>query len=89
VHFQLGLAQARLGHLDEAISEFENIVRFEPDHPSVHYQLSQLYQRTGRVEDAAREMQKHQKILAKNPGGLSSRPPSSAANTRNRRWHLF
>jgi len=31
-----------------------------------------LYQRTGRAEDAAREMQKHQEILAKNPGGLSS-----------------
>ena len=72
VHFQLGLAQARLGHFDEAISEFENIVRFEPEHPSAHYQLSQLYQRAGRAEDAAREMLKHQQILAKNPGGLSS-----------------
>ena len=69
VHFQLGLAQARLGHFEDAISEFETIVRFEPDHPSVHYQLSQLYQRTGRAADAEREMQKHQQVLAKNPGG--------------------
>ncbi len=71
VHFQLGLAQARLGHLDDAITEFETILRFEPEHPSVHYQLSQLYQRAGRAGDAAREMQKHQQILAKNPGGAS------------------
>jgi Flp pilus assembly protein TadD len=71
LHFQLGLALARLGHYDEAIREFETVRQFEPGHPSVHYQLSQLYQRVGRPEDAAREMQKHQEVLAKNPGGLS------------------
>src|ERR1700690_1977934 len=71
VHFQLGLAQVRLGHLDDAIGEFETILKFEPEHPSVHYQLSQLYQRAGRTEEAAREMQKHQEILAKNAGGAS------------------
>jgi tetratricopeptide (TPR) repeat protein len=71
LHFQLGLAQARLGHLDDAIREFETILRFEPEHPSAHYQLSLLYGRVGRPEDAAREMQKHQEILAKNPGGAS------------------
>lgn len=71
VHFQLGLAQARLGHFEDAISEFETIVKFEPEHPSAHYQLSLLYQRAGRAADAAREMQKHQEILAKNPGGAS------------------
>ena len=72
VHFQLGLAQASLDHFEDAISEFETILRFEPEHPSAHYQLSRLYQRVGRGEDAAREMLKHQQILAKNPGGLSS-----------------
>jgi tetratricopeptide (TPR) repeat protein len=71
LHFQLGLAQTRLGRLDDAISEFETVLRFEPEHPSVHYQLSLLYGRVGRPEDAAREMQKHQEILAKNPGGAS------------------
>ena len=71
LHFQLGLAQARLGHLDEAIRQFEIVARFEPDHPSVHYQLSLLYGRSGRSADAAREMQRHQEILAKNPGASS------------------
>ncbi len=29
---------------------------------------ARLYQRAGRVDDAAREMQKHQEVLAKHPG---------------------
>src|SRR5207249_564677 len=51
--------------------EFETVVQFEPEHASAHYQLSQLYLRANRAEDAAREMQKHQEILAKNPGRVS------------------
>ena len=72
LNFQLGLAQARLGHLDDAIKEFETVLQFEPEHMSAHYQLSQLYQRAGRDADAVREMQKHQQIQAKSPGTLSS-----------------
>ncbi len=72
LRFQLGMALARLGHLADAIAEFENVAKFDPEHSSVHYQLSQLYQRVGRSEDAAREMQIHQKLLAKNSGGLSN-----------------
>ena len=72
LNFQLGLAQERLGHIDEAISTFETMLQFEPQHPSAHYQLSQLYQRANRPEDAAREIQKHQNILARNPA-----PPSN------------
>jgi Flp pilus assembly protein TadD len=71
LNFQLGLAHAHLGNLDEAITEFETVAKFEPDNPSVHYQLSQLLQRAGRAGDAAREMQIHQQVLAKHPGGSS------------------
>ena len=73
LNFQLGLAQERLGHIDEAISTFETMLQFEPEHPSAHYQLSRLYQQANRPEDAAREMQKHQQVLARNP-----RPPASS-----------
>jgi Flp pilus assembly protein TadD len=66
LNFQLGLAHERLGQLDEAISQFETMLQFEPEHPSAHYQLSRLYQRANRTEDAAREMQKHQQVLAGN-----------------------
>ncbi|MFO1511820.1 MAG: FG-GAP-like repeat-containing protein [Verrucomicrobiota bacterium] len=71
LNFQLGLAQAALGHLPDAIGQFETVVRFEPEHPSAHYQLSQLYQREGRADDVARELQKHQEILAKRPPDAS------------------
>src|SRR5882724_6434642 len=73
LNFQLGLAQERLGHVDEAIGTFETMLQFEPAHPSAHYQLSRLYQQANRPEDAAREMQKHQQVLARNP-----RPPASS-----------
>ncbi len=67
LNFQLGLAQERLGNLDDAIHEFETVVQFEPDHPSAHYQLSRLYQRAGRDADAAQELAKHQQIQGKSP----------------------
>ena len=67
LNFQLGLAQERLGHVDEAISTFETMLQFERQHPSGHYQLSRLYQRANRPEDAARELEKHQQVLARNP----------------------
>jgi Flp pilus assembly protein TadD len=69
LHFQLGMAQSRLGHVPEAVAQFQTVIQFEPEHMSVHYQLSQLYQREGRTDDPAREMQKHQEVLAKHPGG--------------------
>jgi tetratricopeptide (TPR) repeat protein len=67
LNFQLGLAQDRLGHVDEAIATFETMLQFDPEHASAHYQLSRLYQRVNRAEDAAREIQKHQEILARSP----------------------
>ena len=72
LNFQLGLAQARLGRNAEAIEEFETVLQFEPEHPSAHYQLSQLCLRENRAEAATREMEKHQQVLAKNPGRLST-----------------
>lgn len=71
LNFQLGLAQERLGHLEEAIGSFETVLQFEPEHLSAHYQLSRLYQRLDRAEDAARELEKHQQLLAANPGATS------------------
>jgi hypothetical protein len=35
-----------------------------------HYQLSMAYARTGRKEDAVREMAIQQQISEKNPGGV-------------------
>src|SRR6185436_15719213 len=57
---------------------FETVVRFEPNHPSVHYRLSRLYQQAGRAADASAEMQKHQQLQAKGP----SVPPGPVAFER-------
>lgn len=67
--FQLGLAEARLGRLADALRDFEMVAKFDPENSSVHYQLSQLYQRTGQTEEAAQQIQLHQQLLAKHPGG--------------------
>lgn len=67
LNFQLGLAQERLGQVDEAMATFETLLQFEPEHASAHYQLSRLYLRANRPEEAAREMEKHQQILARKP----------------------
>jgi tetratricopeptide (TPR) repeat protein len=67
--FQLGLAETRLGRIADAIHEFETVAKYDPENSSVHYQLSQLYQRANRPDDTAREMQIHQQVLAKHPGG--------------------
>ncbi|HTL66811.1 MAG TPA: FG-GAP-like repeat-containing protein [Lacunisphaera sp.] len=66
--FQMGMAQAQLGQVNDAIRDFEGVIRAVPDHPSAHFQLSRLYQQVGRDAEAARELQEHQKILARSPG---------------------
>ncbi len=40
----------------EAIAPLEKYVKMAPDDPAAHYQLALAYSRTGRKEDAAREM---------------------------------
>jgi tetratricopeptide (TPR) repeat protein len=71
LNFQLALAQERLGHTDDAIQNLEEVVQFDPDHPSAHYQLSRLLRQSGQADEAARELQKHQEVLAKNPGNAA------------------
>ena len=63
--FQMGMAQEELGQIADGIRDFESVIRAVPDHPSAHYQLSQLYRRAGRTDDAARELEKHQGIMAR------------------------
>jgi hypothetical protein len=41
----------------------------QPDDPAGHYQLATAYARTGRKQDAAREMELQQKAAAKSPRG--------------------
>lgn len=68
VSVQLGLAYEGTGNYDAAIEQYEEVERFAPDFPGIHFRLAQAYQRKDRPADAARQMQLHQAWLAKNPG---------------------
>ena len=43
----LANAYLELGQLDEATSEYERLLRLNPNHPLVHYHLGQAYERKG------------------------------------------
>lgn len=75
VSFQLGLAHEGLAHYDDALTQWREVVEFEPEHPAVHYRLSQLLNRTGKKDEAAKEFELHRQITAK----LSAPPAGPAA----------
>ena len=43
----LANAYLELGRFDEAIAEYERILRLNPNYPLVHYRLAQVYERKG------------------------------------------
>jgi len=69
-YLALGMSLNSAEHFSEAISPLERYVKMLPADAAGHYQLSMAYARTGRKEDAAREMAIQQQISEKNPGGL-------------------
>ena len=48
----LGLAYLKLNQIDQAIAEFERILRLNPNYPLAHYHLAQAYERNGQTEKA-------------------------------------
>ena len=48
----LANAYLELGRLDEAIAEYERILRLNPNYPLVHYHLAQANERKGRGDQA-------------------------------------
>ena len=57
--YQLALAHAALGRVDEAVSEFERITKAAPEWIEPHVQLAVLYYRLNRPADGLR----HRKIV--------------------------
>ncbi|MCX6905830.1 MAG: FG-GAP-like repeat-containing protein, partial [Verrucomicrobia bacterium] len=68
VAFQLGLAYEGWGRFEEAINEWQTLAQFEPDHPAVHYRLSQALRRAGKTTEADAELEQHRQLLAKQSG---------------------
>lgn len=61
----LGMAYNSAGKFAEAIAPLEKYVKMQPADPAGHYQLAIAYARTGRKEDAQREMTLQQQADAR------------------------
>ena len=51
-------AYLELGRLDEAIAEYERILKLNPNYPLVHYHLAQVYERKGQKDQARAEYER-------------------------------
>jgi tetratricopeptide (TPR) repeat protein len=68
----LGMSLNSAERYSEAVGPLERYAKMLPADPAGHYQLSIAYARTGRKEDATREMAIQRQIVEKTPSG--SRP---------------
>jgi tetratricopeptide (TPR) repeat protein len=66
----LGMSLNSADRFSEALAPLERYVKMVPADAAGHYQLSMAYARTGRKEDAVREMAIQRQISEKNPGGV-------------------
>jgi len=59
-----GLANAylELGRYDEAIAEYERILKLNPNYPLVHFHLAQVYERKNQPDRARAEYEKFLKV---------------------------
>jgi tetratricopeptide (TPR) repeat protein len=66
-YLALGISMNAAGKFADAVASLENYVKMQPDDPAGHYQLATAYARTGRKQDAQREMALQQETAAKAP----------------------
>lgn len=66
-YLALGMSLNSAGKFSDAIAPLQSYVRMQPADPAGHYQLATAYARTGRKEDASREMALQQKTAAQSP----------------------
>lgn len=65
-YFELGRALLQQEDATGAIESLETAKKLAPDHDAVYFQLSQAYRRTGRLQEAARELAAYQKLIEAN-----------------------
>jgi tetratricopeptide (TPR) repeat protein len=69
-YLALGMSLNSDGKFEQAIPPLETYVKREPGDPAGHYQLATAYARTGRKEQAAKEMDLQREAAAKAPKEL-------------------
>jgi tetratricopeptide (TPR) repeat protein len=70
-YLALGMSMNSAGKFTDAVAPLESYVKMQPEDPAGHYQLATAYARTGRKQDAQRQMVLQQETAAKAP-----RPPA-------------
>ena len=66
-YLALGMSMNSAGRFADAVAPLEGYVKMQPDDPAGHYQLATAYARTGRKQDAQRQMVLQQETAAKAP----------------------
>ena len=69
-YLALGMSLNSAERFSEAVAPLEQYVKMLPGDAAGHYQLSIAYARTGRKDDATREMAIQRQIAEKNPSGI-------------------
>ena len=69
-HFEQGLAYYDEGRYEEAIAEFLEVVRLDPDNVNAHYNLGLAYQKTGDLNSA---MDKYLQVIRLDPSHTAAR----------------
>lgn len=58
----LANAYLELGRLDEAVAEYERVLKLNPNYPLAHYHLAQAFERQGQMERARAEYEEFLRI---------------------------
>jgi len=74
-YLALGMSLTSAQKFAGAVAPLEKYVKIVPEDPAGHYQLAIAYDRTGRKESAAREMQLQREAAAKAPPSATSATP--------------
>jgi tetratricopeptide (TPR) repeat protein len=75
----LGMSYNSAQKYDQAVAPLEQYVKMQPQDPAGHYQLAIAYARTGKKEDASRQMQLQRELDAKARAAQNGAPPTDAA----------
>ena len=71
----LGMSLNSAGKFSDAITPLEQYAKMEPSDPAGHYQLATAYARSGRKQDAAREMDLQRQTAEKQQSPAKSQAP--------------